>query len=96
MDTQIHFRKPAAAAFYSLTEDEQKKSNELIGLVAVDMKNPALTGNLRQLATLGENIYSLKLNSYLRMIFEKTKTNIEVLDILNAGLTKVYYNQPEK
>ena len=90
MVTRIHFLTLAAAAFYSLTEEEQKKSNELIELVATDMKHPSLSDKLRPMPKLGSHIYSLKLNTNLRMIFERTKSSIEILDIFNVGLKQVY------
>lgn len=96
MDTQVHFMKPAAAIFYGLSEEEKKKSNELIELAATDIKSPTLSGNLRQLSTLGKHVYSLNPNSKPAIIFEITKTNVKICDILNLDLLGLYFNKAGK
>ena len=95
MDKQVHFQKLAQMVLYSLPPEEQKKSNELVGMAAADLQNPDLAANLRLLSLPEGPVYSMKLNDKLRIIFEIRKDKLEVLDIINIGLARSYFNKPE-
>ncbi len=93
MVKQIEFTKAAENALTSLDPKEQEKAIMFLQKISENITDPALTDKINKLSGTGINLFAVRLTLKLRIIIELLEDRVNVVDILNYDLSKVYFKR---
>lgn len=87
---QTNYSRAAENVLISLDQREREDALNLISLATDYLQKGTLFNGISKLDIPGKDIFSIRLSEQLRIIIERTGTEIKVIDIINYGLKANY------
>jgi hypothetical protein len=90
----VEYTKAAYTAYTSLEREEKSKADRLVNLLIKneDLEKVYSFAPFKVVDDEGDKIYALNLNDKLRVFVKIEANQITVIDILNAALIDMYFN----
>ncbi len=87
---QANYTRAAENILISLDQHDREDAFKLISLATDYLQKGSSFKGITKLDIPGKDIFSVKLSEQLRIIMERTGTEIKVIDIVNYGLIANY------